>query len=223
MLLQRPCMDMLPILERFRALFLQKQTFIRCCVERKCRRVVKLALVTTVAACCLLSSASYAQIEPAEYSVYKDWLEEAFITPDLKETVISDHTFDFWHDLTEIPLHKKREIAKLQIETLKDYRFRNRNQQKLVNDFRVGLPVYLYPHADLMASTNIGTGENTAKSPQFRIAFSRVGFNKKGTQALIHVHYKENSDSKLTFGYYFVMSRERGTWIIKQRTRAWEY
>jgi hypothetical protein len=131
-------------------------------------------------------------------------------------------TADFLHGFDFLPREKKRQLSQLQSSTLKNYKLRNRKSVELDNNFGVS-PIVNLISKDLPDFMNGSGYENFAEKfgAAFRIALSRVGFNKKKNQALIHVHYKPNSNSRYATGYYFLLSKEGDNWITKERVQSW--
>ncbi len=186
----------------------------------------KALLLFTILFCCVFSALAQENIEPEEYAVYKAWLEKSFITPDTKQIFITKFTDNYFTDFTDMALSKRRKLSELQSSTLKNHRLQNRKSSELKNNFGDS------PIVNLIVEKDLGNYlESDSPYPDFakkfgaeyRISFSRVGFNKKKNQALIHVNYRSNSIRKYVFGYYFLLSKENDSWIIKQRTKSWEY
>ncbi len=186
----------------------------------------KALLLFTILFCCIFNAVAQEKIEPEEYEVYKAWLEKSFITSDTKQIFITK--FTIYRDLNSaIDSRENRQLLlRLQSSTLEDFRLHNRKSLELKNDFGVSPIVNLIIEDDL--GNYLGNGSpypDFAKKfgAEYRISFSRVGFNKKKNQALIQVDYRSNTIRKYQFGYYFLLSKEKDSWIIKKRTKSWEY
>ncbi|HEX9961027.1 MAG TPA: hypothetical protein VGB00_08845, partial [Pyrinomonadaceae bacterium] len=173
----------------------------------------KAALLLTILLCCIFHARAQERIEPEEYQIYKAWLEKPFIVDKTSRIFVMKFTADFFDDFTAMPGGKRRQLSRLQSSALKDYRARNRKPLDLTNNFGVNANLQLIPQdLHLEFRTSSSYAELAKKSgAEYGIAFSRVGFNKKKNQALIHVHYRSAS-SKLAFGYFFLFSKEKGIW-----------
>lgn len=184
----------------------------------------KAVLLFTILFCCILNALVQEQVEAEEYEICKAWLENAFITPETKQIILMKFTADYHDGFDFLPSEKKRQLSQLQSSTLKSYKLRNRKSVELKNNFGVN-PIVNLISKDLPDFMNDRCYEDFAEKfgAKFRIAFSRVGFNKKKNQALIHVQYKPNSNSKYAAGNYFLLSKEDGNWVIKQRVQSWVY
>jgi hypothetical protein len=170
--------------------------------------------------CCFFLALAQEQIKPEEYEVYQAWLNKAFITPETKQIVIMKFTAGDRDDLNDLKL------SQLQSSTRRDYRLRNRKSLELKNYFGVSPIVTLSPEAELASFFHNGLAyKNLAEKfgAEFGIALSRVGFNRKKNQALMHVHYRSHSDPKYTFGCFFLLSKEDGNWTVKRRVMSWVY
>lgn len=185
----------------------------------------KIVLLITILFCCISNALTQEKIEPEEYEVYEVWLEKRFLIGDSKEIILIKSTTDHWDDFTDLPRNKRKKLSQLKSSTLNDYRLRNRKSLELENNFDTNANIHLisdnFPNFSV-----IGTdyGEFVKKSgAEYGIAFSRVGFNKKKNQALLHIHFKSISIEKYAFGYYFLFSKENGNWDIKQIVRSWEF
>jgi hypothetical protein len=174
---------------------------------------------------CIFNALAQEKIEAEEYEIYSLWLEKRAIIGESKEIILIKSTTDHWDDFKDLPSHRRRELSKLKSSTLKDYRLRNRKLPELENNFNVNANVHLISDSWLNFSVfKTDYGDFVKKSgAEFVIAFSRVGFNKKKTQALLHVLFKSISVSKFDFGYYFLFSKEKDNWVIKQRGKSWEF
>ena len=186
----------------------------------------KRILLLTILFCCSFNILAQEEIDAQEYEVYNAWLEKAFITSDTKQIFIIKSTFyddlDYNFDTSE----GKQFSAKLQSSTRKNYKLRNRKSFKLKNNFFVKPTVNLIINEDY--GNYLGSDSpypDLAKKfgAEYRISFSSVGFSKDKNQALVHINYRSNTIPKFTFGYLYLLSKENGEWIVKQRMKSWEY
>lgn len=184
------------------------------------------ALLFTILFCCIFNARAQEQIEPEEYEVYKALLNNMhFITRDAKQIFIMKFTADHWDGSTFLPKEKIQQLSQVRSSTLKDYKLRNSKSLELKNNFGVSANVNLIPENLVTFLRSGAPYEDFVKKAgaEYGIALSRVGFNKKKNQALIHVDFRNISDPKFAFGYYFLLSKKDGNWIIKQRVKSWEY
>lgn len=183
-------------------------------------------ILLSILFCCSFNTFAQQEIDSQEYEVYKAWLEKAFITSDTKQIFILN--FTSYEDL-KFSLgssDKKLLFSQLQSSTRKDYKLRNRKSFEMKDNFRVNPVVNIIN--DEERGNYLGSDSpypDLAKKfgAEYRISFSRVGFNKKKNQALVNINYKSNTIPKYMFGYLYLLSKENGEWIIKQRMKSWEY
>ncbi len=183
----------------------------------------KAILFFTILFCCIYNAPAQEQIEPEEYQVYKVWLRNSFLENEAKQIILMKFTADHWHDFSYLNREKRRKLSQLRSSTLKDYRLRNRKSLELDNYFDT-TPVVTLVSESLPNFLNNVPYEDFAKKSgaEFIFVFSRVGFNKKKDQALMHVHYRRIS-GKYATGYYFFLLKENGDWIVKQAVQSWVY
>jgi len=186
----------------------------------------KAILVLTILFCCIFNVVAQEEIESEEYEVYKVWLNKILIKPDTKQIVIMKFIADHRDDFTYLPRAKRRKLSQLQFSTLKNYRLRNRKTPELRNDFGV-TPIinFITREEFLFFLGSYSAAEEFAKKfgAEYRISFSRVGFNKRKNQAMLHVDFRSNLMRKYAYGYYFLYQKDGGNWILKQYVKSWEY
>lgn len=155
----------------------------------------KTIIILSILFCCSFNAFAQQEIDSQEYEVYKAWLEKAFITSDTKQIfVINVTSYRALSDSSDSS-DKKQFFSQLQSSTRKDYKLRNRKSFELKNNFLVK-PIVNMIEEDLLELF----GKNSpypdlAKryGAEYRISFSRVGFNKKKNQALLHVNFRSNT------------------------------
>jgi hypothetical protein len=183
----------------------------------------KVFLIVAILLCCVFDARAQQQIGNDEYEVYSAWLKKGFLIPKQTEISIVNVTEDFWNDLSTLPREKRQKLSRLRSSTLENYRLRNRKPLEFKNDFVPGLIVNLISREDWLNHPARRTSDQVPEHMDNRLIFSRVGFNKKRNQALIHVHFNSNPSPKYAFGYFFVLSNDNGVWDVKQAVKSWEY
>lgn len=159
------------------------------------------------------------KIEPEDYDVYRALLENR------NGAVISKFTFkqDLKYFLKS-PAHKS-ELSILEADTRKNYQKRNQKPFELQKNFGAGFTVNLVsyenlrPFYDRLKESELAAekalmekyGTNTV------ITFSRAGFNKNKTQALLGVEYDIGLCGTCRESYLVVLSKEEGRWIVKKK------
>jgi len=143
--------------------------------------------------------------ETEEYAVYDTLIERMYVRDQVEQFVIKDQTsLDSFNEdeLDSIFQRVSRKLIALQKTTFNDF------QGKAEED------ELLYKSAD-------GWAAFYKKYPKSQgiITLSRVGFNPEMNQALVYVG--NQSGPKSGAGYYVLLSRENGTWVIKDRYGAW--
>lgn len=164
-------------------------------------------------------------MEAEEYQVYRE-LTRLAQASEINEIAVAEFTSDHDRDFSDLPLDRKRRLQQLQSSTLRNYRLRNRRQIGLRKEFSDDVVVHLISQDEFINSLGKGSAdEQIARmfSAEYRIALSRVGFNTKKDQALVHVNFRSNSDRKYAFGNYFLLSKQNGSWTLRQWAKSWEY
>jgi hypothetical protein len=154
--------------------------------------------------------------EQAVYSFFAQENSRALILQDTSTNIAGDspqQTIEFiksgFKDVSE--------------ETLDNYLERNGQPGQLSPDMHLGVDYVLLTKEDL---ANISSQPNwgqvlAEKYPGTRgyIIFSRVGFNNTLDQAVIYVG---NVDGPLMgAGYYYLMEKQKGQWLVKDQVMAW--
>lgn len=182
-------------------------------------------MLLTILFCCSFNVLAQEEIDAQEYEVYNAWIEKSFINSETKQIFITK--FTFYDDLNYSfdSSDKKRFFSQLQSSTRKDYKLRNRKSFEMKNNFLVKPIVNIIEEDRIELFGKNSPYPDLAKrfGAEYRISFSRVGFNKNKNQALVHVVFRSNTSLKYMFGYLFLISKENGEWIIKQRIKSWEY
>lgn len=176
--------------------------------------------------CCLINASAQSQISAEEYKVYGDWLKGWVIITETRQVLIMDSTGVAPGDFEDMPKHRRKKFTRLDRSTLKDYRLKNREAVALQNKFNIATDVRFLTFDEFQFFLeSYAAAETFAKEfgADDRITLSRVGFSKNGTQALLHVNYKSNVIRHFDRGYYFVLSKAKDKWAVKQWGKSWEY
>jgi len=160
-----------------------------------------------------------ADIDKEEQAVYSYFVAEnnkALILQDTSTNISNDdpqQTVDFI----------KSGLKGISSETLDNYLDRNKQPSQLSPNMNLGVDYVLLSREDLMKiSSQPDWGQlMNAKFPGTHgyIIFSRVGFNNTLDQAVIYVG--NMGGPLMGAGYYYLMEKQNGQWIMKQQVMAW--
>ena len=180
-------------------------------------------LTLNLLACSVLTPAvptpRAADIDKEEQAVYSFFVAEntkALILQDTSTNISNDdpqQTVDFI----------KSGLKGISSETLDNYQERNKQPSQLSPNMNLGVDYVLLSREDLMkisSQPDWGQLLNT-KFPGTHgyIIFSRVGFNKTLDQAVIYVG--NVGGPLMGAGYYYLMEKKNGQWVMKQQVMAW--
>ncbi len=163
-----------------------------------------------------------------EYSVYEFLLQQEFITRETKSLVIGNQTLVNNVFSVGAPKDLIQEFPSLSKETIDEFNFRNSKAVKLTDKFNLKLKVHLIGKELNQIFTERGQRNSKKDNWQiFRekysadvyITFSRVGFNKEKTQALIFEAYQ--CGRFCGGGYYILLVKENSKWKIEKKVGAW--
>jgi hypothetical protein len=188
------------------------------------KRFPILLLAVSFMACSVLTPAAAptrvaGDIDKEEQSVYSFFAREnskALILQDTSTNIAGDspqQTTDFI----------KSGLKDVSQQALDNYLERNQQPGELSADMNLGVDYVLLTKEDL---ANISSQPNwgqllNEKYPGTHgyIIFSRVGFNNALDQAVVYVG---NVDGPLMgAGYYYLMERQKGQWLVKDQVMAW--
>jgi hypothetical protein len=182
-----------------------------------------LLLALNLLACSVLTPAvptpRAADIDKEEQAVYSYFVAEnnkALILQDTSTNISNDdpqQTVDFI----------KSGLTGISSETLDNYLERNKQPSQLSPDMDLGVDYVLVSREDLMkisSQPDWGQLLNT-KFPGTHgyIIFSRVGFNNTLDQAVIYVG--NVGGPLMGAGYYYLMEKQNGRWVMKEQAMAW--
>ena len=123
----------------------------------------------------------------------------------------------------EIREHIKSSFKDISNETVESYLARNAQPSQLSSDMNLGMD-YVFLSADELSkiSSQLNWGELLAgKYPNSHgyTIFSRIGFNNSLDQAVIYVGNVEGP--MMGSGFYYLMEKENGEWVIKEQVMVW--
>ena len=182
-----------------------------------------LLLTLNLLACSVLTPVAptpkAADIDKEEQAVYSFFVAEnnkALILQDTSTNISNDdpqQTVDFI----------KSGLKGISSETLDNYLERNKQPSQLSPDMDLGVDYVLLSREDLMKiSSQPDWGQLlNSKFPGTHgyIIFSRVGFNNTLDQAIIYVG--NVGGPMMGAGYYYLMEKQNGQWILKEQVMAW--
>ncbi len=162
--------------------------------------------------------------EEEEYRVYSAVIQARYTRDDTKLVVIIDQTDLPAEDLDQRLEGDLKETFKLKSDLIENFKAQNQGPQALKNAFELSLPYQLVTKEEirkLFQRQGGGWQEFYEKYPdsQGHITLSRVGFNKQTTQALLYVG-NQFGDLAGT-GYYYLLSKQDGNWVIADEIMVW--
>jgi hypothetical protein len=180
-------------------------------------------LVLNFIACSFLTPAtptpSAADIEKEEQSVYSFFVSgngTALILQDTSTSISGDDpqkTVDFI----------KSGLKSVSKETLDNYLERNAAPSRLSLNMNLGMDYILLSEDELASITSQPNwGEvlsNKYPGSHGYTMFSRVGFNNSLDQAVIYVG--NMAGPLMGSGYYYLMEKKNGEWVIKEQIMVW--
>ncbi len=167
------------------------------------------------------------ELHAQEYEIFSEVIRKTAVLSESRNVVVSDTTSRDAFLVFDVSKEFQRKLNKLQKSTLESFRKANKAEGKLRQEFADDLVVHLMPWSDSVNSLGRLSGDKDAAAKyaaEYRLTFSRVGFNKEMTQALVHVDYRHNEMRKYAFGSYFLFSRQNdGAWEVVNIVRSWVY
>lgn len=117
-----------------------------------------------------------------------------------------------------------QEVYSLTEDTIDDYQLKNEEKQKLENNFSVRSKIIFISEKEenqLFRKGQDGWAKFHKKYPKAKrmISFSRVGFNKEQTQALVNVSM--GCGWLCGEGSFIILQKENGKWVIQQNIGLW--
>ncbi len=186
------------------------------------KNALTLSLVLTFMACSFFTPASTpsaADIEKEEQAVYSSFFGSnsgtIVILQDTSTNISSD-------DPQESIDYIKSGLPSASKETLNNYLERNARPSQLSPDMQLGVDYVLLSRDELSTifSQTDGWDAFYAKySHSGYTQFSRVGFNKTLDQAVVYVGGM--AGPLMGSGFYYLMEKKNGEWVIKEQVMAW--
>lgn len=124
------------------------------------------------------------------------------------------NTFDCFKKLTNYSLKNDSMLGD-------DYTNKNAKAYKLDNKFSIPQTVILISDKELNELNAIDWSAFHEKYPNSSgvIQISRVGFNSNQTQAILYFDY--HYDMLSGEGYLFLLTKDEGKWIVKEKVNLW--
>lgn len=191
--------------------------------DKLIKTALALVLFISLFACSELSAAptpSAAEIEKEEQAVYSFFVSgqpaPVLILEETSTNIGSD-------DPQETMDYVKSGLKGISNETIENYLARNPERTKLSTEMDLGVEYKLLNAEELKkisGQPNWGEVLSEAYPGSFGYTvFSRVGFNNKLDQALIYVG--SVGGPMMGSGSYFLMEKQLGEWILKERIEVW--
>jgi hypothetical protein len=179
-------------------------------------------LVLNFMACSLFTPAATptaADIEKEEDAVYSFFvgsnLGTIVILQDASTNISSD-------DPQQSIDYIKSGLPSVSKETLNNYLERNRQPSQLSPDMQIGVDYVLLSADELSTIMNQPNGWDAFYAKYSHggyTQFSRVGFNKTLDQAVVYVG--SMAGPLMGSGFYYLMEKKDGQWVIKEQVMAW--
>jgi phage pi2 protein 07 len=175
----------------------------------------------------MISISSQHGSETEEYAVYDTLIKQRYVRDQVEQIVIKDQTsLDNFNDdeLERILQQVTLKLIALQKTTFNDFQAKNKEPHRLDESFNLSVNYVLISKAEedeLLYQRADGWVAFYKKYPKSQgvMTLSRVGFNPEMNQALVYVG--NQSGPKTGAGYYMLLARENGNWVIKDRYGAW--
>jgi hypothetical protein len=191
--------------------------------DKLIKTAIALVLFISLFACSELSAAptpSAAEIEKEEQAVYSFFVSgQSAPVLILEETSTNIGSDDPQQTIDYI----KSGLKSVSNETIENYLARNPARTKLSTEMDLGVEYKLLSAEELKkisSQSNWGEVLSEAYPGSYGYTiFSRVGFNDKLDQALIYVG--SVAGPLMGSGSYFLMEKQFGEWLMKERIEVW--
>jgi hypothetical protein len=191
--------------------------------DKLIKTAIALVLFISLFACSELSAAptpSAAEIEKEEQAVYSFFVSGQSAPVLILEETSTNIGDD---DPQETMDYVKSGLKGVSNETIENYLARNPERTKLSIDMDLGVEYKLLSAEELKKiSSGPNWGEVLSEAYPGSLGytvFSRVGFNDTLDQALIYVG--SVGGPLMGSGSYFLMEKQLGEWIMKERIEVW--
>ena len=187
------------------------------------RTALTLFLIPVSLACSLFTSTpapSQADIEMEEQAVYAVFARRskalALILENTSTSAIDEEPQQMIDNI-------KDGLSGLSKDTIDSYVERNAQSTQLSPDMQLGVDYVLLSEEELREISSQGNWHEvlTEKYPGSAgyMIFSRVGFNRSLDQAVIYVG--DVAGPLMGAGFYYLLEKQDGEWIIKEQTMVW--
>jgi len=126
-------------------------------------------------------------------------------------------------ELDETLDYVKQGMPELEQETIDDFKNKNKESYSLKEDMDIGVDYLLISEEEIENIFQSATGWDDfyEKYPnsQGTMTLSKVGFNSEKDQALVYVG--NQSHWLAGAGYYVLLVKENGDWIVKESIMTW--
>lgn len=166
-------------------------------------------------------------LTPDEKRVYEVTIEILFLEEGIEQIVVLDRTSkvvpsgkDWESHRAYLKAEFSNSIAK---DTLEDFYNNNRNIRSFDTNLSLNVSFYILTQEEQNQILDTDDGwrqfyQAFPESPGI-LTFSRVGFNIQANQALVYVG--NQVDHLAGRGYYVLLSKEGGEWIVNELVVAW--
>jgi hypothetical protein len=179
--------------------------------------------------------ASQPEVNSDEYNVYSALLAQSYISKGETQLVIEDHTQDtrvfYDDDVASHFSYVRKRLPTLSQDTINDFRRKNNGSQILNRSFNLRIKYVLISKTrfegfagpnERMEMSRVGW---EAFYREYRgasgfILLSRVGFDRKKSQALVFITHMRGNPSGRWWGEgsYVLLSKKNGHWRVRRRT-----
>lgn len=188
------------------------------------RNVLIAMLVLTLVqfACSAVNSAprpSAADIEKEEQAVYSFFVDDGAGPMIILQDTATDINTD---DPQQTIDYVKSGLKGISNETLDNYLERNAQPGQLSSDMQLGVEYVLLSSEELSTIFKQPDGWDVFHkkySDSGYTVFSRVGFNSTLDQAVVYVG--SMAGPLMGAGYYYLLEKENGEWLIKEQIMVW--
>jgi hypothetical protein len=163
---------------------------------------------------------SQADIEKEEQVVYSFFVSGGKGPALILENTATNISKD---DAENITNYVETSLPSISNDTLKSFQERNTQPGQLSPDMQLGVDYVLLNQEQLSQITSQSNWNEVLadKYPGSNgyMIFSRVGFNKSLTQAVLYVG--EVAGPLMGAGYYYLLEKQNGEWVIKEQVMIW--
>ena len=187
------------------------------------RNILILFLIPASLACSLFRSAptpSQADIEREEQAVYA-----VFVRNNKGPAVILENTSTSTveEDPQQMIDNIEGGLPGISNDTIDSYVERNAQPSQLSPDMQLDVDYVLLSQEELAEISSQGNWHEILQErypgSNAYLIFSRVGFNRTLDQAVIYVG--EVAGPLMGAGYYYLLEKQNGDWVIKEQTMVW--